>query len=541
MTLCDGATLAGEGLRTDVCIIGGGPAGVVVATELVKAGHDVVVLEAGSQSHDLHQIRDLPRSVSGHVRGSQRDTRGRNRGLPYYPLRLSRVRGIGGSTRALKAHGLRSRPLDAIDFEPVFGEGWPFPYQEFASYLAQAGWYCGLTGQDLSWDAWNPPFGLNRRAELSMIGFRHGPRETFRLRGLQACGSEGQRWVTSAAATGFEVDAAGHIDRVRVTTRSQESFTVEARYVVLATGGIDNARLLLANESLLEHMGPAADNVGRNFMEHLHYIAGFLVPSSAEAGAEIVRAFRAAAGQDPWLTAGDAVVRTEGLARTAFVAVPAYASSLNPGVDALGRIVRSVPYGPFDRSLWSDELRSVLRGAGKIPSGIAERLNRSVPRDAFAVAAMSEQTPNPASRVTLSDRLDSTGLRLPVLDWRLNELDIGSAQRSADLLGSELAAAGLGEFVPASNRRGGRFPAVTGGWHHMGTTTMSVRPSDGVVDSNCRVHGVPNLFIAGSSVFPTGGFANPTLSLVALSIRLAQHLATSFAADRPAAHFDHAP
>ncbi len=343
MTLLDGATLDGASLRTDVCVIGGGPAGIVVAIELAEAGHDVVVLEAGSHDHDLHQIRDLPRSVSGHVRGSQADARGENRGLPYYPLRLSRVRGIGGSTRALKRHGLRSRPLDAIDFEPTFGEGWPLPYREFASFLAKAGWYCGLAGENLSWEAWNPPFGGDRRTDLSMVGFRHGPRETFRLRGFQARESEGQRWITSAAATGFEVDAAGHVTRVRVTTRSRESFTVVTRSVVLATGGIDNARLLLANESLLEHMGPAADNVGRNFMEHLHYVAGHLVPSGAAAREEIALSFRTRTELDTWLTASNAVVRAEGLARTAFAAVPAYASSIpgcrcswsNPSIRAL--------------------------------------------------------------------------------------------------------------------------------------------------------------------------------------------------------------
>jgi hypothetical protein len=274
-------------------------------------------------------------------------------------------------------------------------------------------------------------------------------------------------------------------------------------------------------------------------MEHLHYVAGHLVPSGAAAREEIALSFRTRTELDTWLTASNAVVRAEGLARTAFAAVPAYASSINPGVGALGRILRSLPYGPFDRSLWSHEIQTILRGAGKIPRGFAEQLNPSVPRDAFAVTAMSEQTPNPASRITLSDRRDRTGVRLPVLEWKLNEHDIGSARRSIELLGNELAAAGLGDFVPASNEHGGRLPPVTGGWHHMGTTKMSTRASNGVVDPNCRVHGVPNLFIAGSSVFPTGGFANPTLSLVALAIRLAHHLGRGSRTDEPAPQMGH--
>jgi choline dehydrogenase-like flavoprotein len=401
------------------------------------------------------------------------------------------------------------------------------PYEEFASYLSRAARYCGLPTMNPSWDAWSPPLDRHGGGLLEMVGFRHGPRERFQMLGIRAHESERQSWITSAAATGFEVDATGHVAGVRVATRSRASFTVEAQRVVLASGGIDNARLLLASEPLLEHMGAATDHIGRNFMEHLHYVAGHLVPNGADARSEIARFFENRDGQQPWLTTSDAITRAEGLARTAFAAVPAYTSSLNPGVAALGRVLRAVPYGPFDRSLWSDEFQTVLRGVTKIPGGIANQLSRSAVRDAFAVSAMSEQRPNPASRVILSDRLDRTGLRLPVLEWQLGEHDIRSARRSAELVGEELAAAGLGEFVPAWGGRDGRFPAVTGGWHHMGTTRMSAQANNGVVDPNCRVHGVSNLFVAGSSVFPTGGFANPTLSLVALSIRLARNLAQS--------------
>ena len=166
----------------------------------------------------------------------------------------------------------------------------------------------------------------------------------------------------------------------------------------------------------------------------------------------------------------------------------------------------------------------MIRSAARIPGAFVEQLNSTVEREMFALAAMSEQTANDASRITLSDRRDRYGLRLPVLEWRLNGTDIESAHRAIDLLGADLAASGLGEFIPSRPELDGRSPVVTGGWHHMGTTMMSADASRGVVDADCRVHGLQNLYVAGSSVFPTGGFANPTLSLVALSIRLGHHL-----------------
>jgi choline dehydrogenase-like flavoprotein len=529
MSVLDGESLAGQRLHADFCVIGGGPAGIVVAAELAEAGHDVVLLEAGSDSHDSHSARNMHRSIRAHARGAQADTRGINRGNPYFPLRMSRVRGVGGSARALKSHGLRSRPLDAIDFEPRHGAEWPMPYGDFAAYLEAAERYCGIPATGTQWNASQGPFGDGQSSGLAVVGFRHGSRDEFRRRGADAGHQEHLRWVGGAAVTRFESDTAGHVAGVHVATRSRSSFTVEAHTIILATGGIDNARLLLANEPLLEHMGEASEHVGRYFMEHLHYVAGHVIPADSAARSEIASWFETAEGEDPWLAIDDAVVREEEIARTTFAAVPAYSSSLDPAVNAFGRLIRSVPFGPFDRSLLAAEVRTAASGARSIPGAVADQLSRSQSRDCFAVTAMSEQTPNADSRVTLSDRRDRNGIPLPMLDWQLNDLDISSARRSAEILGSELAEAGLGDFVPTWGGPGDRLPVFTGGWHHMGTTRMSLHAEDGVVDPDCNVHGVPNLYVAGSSVFPTGGFANPTLSLVALAVRLARFLT----AERP--------
>jgi choline dehydrogenase-like flavoprotein len=156
---------------------------------------------------------------------------------------------------------------------------------------------------------------------------------------------------------------------------------------------------------------------------------------------------------------------------------------------------------------------------------------RGGPDDKLAVyqlVAMAEQAPNPYSRVTLSDRRDAFGLNRPRLDWRLTDLDTRSIRGSIDIIDAELRQAGLGRV---ERKFGDEHPPVQvqAQWHHMGTTRMDPDERHGVVDRNCKVHGVDNLFVAGSSVFPTSGYANPTLTIVAMALRMADVLKTRFA------------
>ena len=136
---------------------------------------------------------------------------------------------------------------------------------------------------------------------------------------------------------------------------------------------------------------------------------------------------------------------------------------------------------------------------------------------------MSEQAPNPDSRVTLGSRRDRFGQPVPRLDWRLTDLDRRSIRRGQELVDQALRAAGLGRVERMLGDEHPE-PAISGGPHHMGTTRMSADPRHGVVDPDCRVHGIGNLYVAGSSVFPTCGYANPTLTILALTLRLAAHL-----------------
>jgi choline dehydrogenase-like flavoprotein len=141
----------------------------------------------------------------------------------------------------------------------------------------------------------------------------------------------------------------------------------------------------------------------------------------------------------------------------------------------------------------------------------------------YSLENMSEQVPNPDSRITLSSDKDRLGLNRVRLDWRLSPIDIESAIRTQEILDQEFRHAGLGRLF---SRLKDETPPmrISGGWHHMGTTRMHVDPKKGVVDENSRIHGMSNLYVAGPSVFPTGGYANPSLTIVALAVRLADHI-----------------
>jgi choline dehydrogenase-like flavoprotein len=149
-----------------------------------------------------------------------------------------------------------------------------------------------------------------------------------------------------------------------------------------------------------------------------------------------------------------------------------------------------------------------------------------VKNDRVDLYAMVEQAPDPESRVTLSEKRDALGMPLSRIDWKISEHELRSVRRLGELVGQQLEAAGLPRHTAAHWLEGGaRWRShFTDRAHHMGTTRIAANPREGVVDENCQVHGVDGLFVAGSSVFPTAGHANPTQMIVAMALRLGDWL-----------------
>jgi choline dehydrogenase-like flavoprotein len=161
----------------------------------------------------------------------------------------------------------------------------------------------------------------------------------------------------------------------------------------------------------------------------------------------------------------------------------------------------------------------------------------------IALLVRAEQAPNPDSRVTLTRDEDALGMKRVQLDWRLSHIDVRSVDVLVRTLGEELARLGLGKVVPASWLKEGQSwhsdPLISshpiGGYHHMGTTRMAEDPRLGVTDARTCVHGIANLYVAGSSLFPTSGWANPTLTIIALALRTADHISNALERPRRAA------
>ena len=478
---------AGRAFDCDVCVVGAGAAGIALALELAGARLRVVLLESGGFERE-EATQDL--------------YRGRIFGRSYPPLDALRSRWFGGTTNAWLG---RLRPLDASDFEArewLPHSGWPISAQELEPFLGRAGRTCGL--EDVASDAAgapaDPPLPLDpaviETRELRIAPSRFG--ERYREAVTHAANLD--TFLHANAVELVANQAGSALSGVRVAALGGSSFPVRARCVVLAAGGIENPRLLLASNRVQKAgLGNGADLVGRFFMEHPQLAAGALLPASADLPLGLYRARTLGRGQSvALLTPSAALLRRERI--QSFAALVA-------GEAALPELERSLAQSVHE-----------LEAAAGAPA----------PRALFLLNTC-EQAPNPASRVRLVEERDALGLPRVQLEWRLSPSDLHGLRRGHELLARELGRAGIGRLQLMFGPDDMDWPADLGGsGHQMGTTRMHSDPRQGVVDASCRVHGVANLYVAGSSVFPTCGAADPTLTIVALAIRLADHLKREF-------------
>jgi choline dehydrogenase-like flavoprotein len=342
------------------------------------------------------------------------------------------------------------------------------------------------------------------------------------------CRQSRRTWVVDIATN----EAGSEVAELQVATLSGGRFAVRAPVFVLACGGLENARLLLAaRQSINVGLGNQHDNVGRYFMEHPHLAAARVLVDDPQRlrfyNPDIPAAYRA----------GHKIAGCLQLHREVQAAAELLNCDCNFLVDnvgtsgyaALRRIWNAAERGAVPDHLWAD-LGVAIADLDDTAAGLLGRFGVREYRpdhSRFFMWSTAEQSPDPASRVVLGDERDALGVPRLKLDWRLNELDRRSLRAVQQKVAEELGRTGIGRLKVAEWLDG--QPAVwelMGGSHHMGTTRMSDAPERGVVDRDCRVHGTANLYIAGSSVFPTGGSANPTLTIVALALRLAEHLET---------------
>ena len=514
--LIDARTLsAGEELRADVCIVGAGPAGIVIARELLGSGLRICLLESGGQE---------PAKPPG----------GKSVGYPYFPLDRVATRAFGGTSFQWGSGNgdyWHSAPLDRLDFERRSGvahSGWPFARAELVPFYERAAPYADTVpfvySADPAADTDAADY-LPLRPDRIVSSFFQFSTATFTRYFDELANATNVALVLRATVAELLTDDARRVSSVRAFSALGRTLSVRARVTVLAAGGIENPRLLLlSNATEPGGLGNWHDLVGRFFMEHLSVRSGVVIPT----GPALIRekslyARREQNGGEikPVLRLHENVARSEWLLNVALLPEAWPQAAAAEGARSLSTLRRAFSVRPRPGGI-PGHVRNVARDAGDVIR--ARYVHRSSAlTDVLLLWVQAEQEPNPYSRITLGNDRDAHGLLTARVDWRLSDLDLHSIGRTQQLFDEELRLARLGRV---EDLLGDEHPPalIVGLHHHLGTTRMDADPNRGVVDADCKVHSLRNLYAAGSSVFPTGGWANPTLTVVALAIRLADHL-----------------
>jgi choline dehydrogenase-like flavoprotein/nucleoside-diphosphate-sugar epimerase len=533
--------LYGEGnasaiAECDLCIIGSGPAGSTIAGELSDTGLRVTLLESGGfkRSPEADALNEL-------------ENIGRPRVVDQWTVR-NRI--VGGSSHTW---GGRCGPFDAIDFEErpwVPESGWPFEIGDLAPYLDRTAPYLGLAvGSGFSDERFWTIAGRRRPRsgpdpevllpffwQFSRDDAESYPYEYMRFdRNLVKRLSPNVTLVTGATVLRINpVESGRAVRSVEFAAPDGRRRTLSASTVVVCAGAIENARILLSSDAVTPNgLGNDRDLIGRYFMDHSRGPVGSFKISASKAlqkrfGRYNVRGHLFRAG----LRLSPEIQRAEKLLNCAAWLGEVVAPD-DPW-DALRRVFRGKPQLPGDAL-------AIASNAGLFVRGLRDYLieRNGIPRklEALNLDCMCEQRPDRDSRVMLSERRDRFGMRLSRIDWRIHEDEPRTMRRMAELVVEQFVRMGLPAPLLADwvRDRADFPPTITDVAHPTGTTRMSNHLTKGVVDAQCCVHGVEGLYVAGSSVFPTVGHCNPTQMIVALALRLADHLkARAEAARTPA-------
>jgi choline dehydrogenase-like flavoprotein len=528
---------AGSRIETDLVVIGGGAAGITMAKRLAGKSTRVVLLESGGEKPDAF-TQSL---YSGAMVGQKTDA-----------LDTSRLRFFGGSTNHW---GGWCRPLEPTDFTARTDwpeSGWPINRSDLDAYYPAAAALCQLgptSFDDLSFWRTQPqgrnlaPLPFNRALlqealfQISSVNFGrdHGP-------ALKAASNikiilDATVLELLPSASSRPEQSRKSVGSILVTTKGGKTFTVSGRSFVVATGGIESARLLLLSDKMNPNgAGNENDLVGRYFMDHVWMTTagylrfahdGFQAPlyfdETAVGGARIFAALACAPG----------FIARENIGAVRIILAPSRTSTA--GLDSARAVVTQLRHGAIPDHLGEHlsnmmaDIDVIAESAYKTVTGSKTGWIANDPHAPFKGAFVDlnfEQRPNRDSRVLLDTVRDAFGQRRIRMDWRLSDTDRRTATRALDIAAREFGRIGLGRTrIRVDVANGGDWPGeIKGSDHHSGTARMSATAKTGVVDKDCRVHSIGNLYVAGSAVFPTIGYANPTLTIVALALRLADHL-----------------
>jgi choline dehydrogenase-like flavoprotein len=527
----------------DICIVGSGPVGMALALEFESLGSDVVVLESG-RKRIAPELAELSSAVIVDP-------------LRHAKMEIAVCRALGGTSWTW---GGRCVAFDQVDFASrahVPHSGWPIGKDDVEPWYARASEYlrCG--------DArfYSPPaHACDLGADVSADFLERWSTESQLVLAHQERIERSERIKLYLDSTVIDLDLGsnGRAVETVVVAGSDGTSRVKARNVILAAGGIETTRLLLAVQRLwTDHFGGAGGPLGRYYMGHISGKIASIVFDEPAAIADFDFELDAAHTYVRRRFMLSAAAQMEhGLLNTAFwpdnppfhdprhrssvLSAVFLALSLPPiGRRLLPEAIRTAHVGPKPRR-FGDHIANVIFGA---PRGVWDILKilrdrfLSKPRKPgflvrnsngrYALHYHCEQEPSPDSRVVLTEEKDKFGLPRVAIDLRFTDDDVHSVIDSHQILDSALRANGVGRleyWYPDEELPNRVLAQASDGFHQAGTTRMGQNPKDSVVDSNLKVHDVANLYVASSSVFPTSGQANSTYLATALAVRLANHL-----------------
>lgn len=513
-------------LQSDICIVGCGAAGIAIAQEFLNTPHQVLLLESGDFEPDPQTQALYDVETVGHPLRSQQGYVSRNR---YF----------GGSTNTW---GGRCMVLNAIDFEPrdwVTDSGWPFGKATLVPFYQRAVKLLGLPDyQQFSPNQWRrhllgpQPDQLLGDGVVTPDVALYGPSvpKFKQMYGPQLMQAPNIRLCIHANVTEIEPDPGLQtVQRLQVSTLSGNQFWVHSQVYILACGGWENARLLLASQRHSSSgLGNAHDLVGRYYMEHPKITLGRIYPTG--------KALRSPIFQDLCRTRGgfaqlglrltDQQQRQHQLLNHYVELLPGCSFDLPAITQAfqqVGSRLKHLQWGQIQ----PQDVAALWPHLGELSTYfVRKRFNHPIAYPSIILRNHFEQSPNRASRVQLSRQRDALGQNRLQVNLRISRQDQESLAQFHHHLGQQLQTLGLGRLESNLPPLASAWATLTDSSHHMGTTRMGIHPRQGVVDETCKLHGCNNLYIASSSVFPTVGHANPTLTILALALRLADHLKT---------------
>ncbi|MFM5984981.1 MAG: GMC oxidoreductase [Sphaerospermopsis kisseleviana] len=545
----------------DVCIIGAGPACLTLAKELIGENLEICILESGGlePNADMQSLNESMESVGDQIPPCSN----------FPGAETLRTRQFGGTANQwlnlrTGEKTIRYVPLEEVDFEKrdwLPYSGWPIARKDLDPYYQRAQEICGLglySYDPKDWESQNTrqiPF--DQRFLINRIfQFSTGDVFTYDYQELVRQASNIKAYLYASVYELEVNETAQIINRVKFLNPQGQEFWVTAKQFILATGGIENARLLLlSNQVQKTGLGNQYDLVGRFLMDHPLVRVGAIRPSSRKVFSQLglygmQKSDNIEIMAKPVLS--HEVIQREKLLGANFFLIPShFMTGFNPlrfffpkgrnyisqavssGI-ILSRKVRSLKFDADDiKHLFSvlsgiDDILYFQTRKSVVAGHILDAYWTQDPQQQknlgmIQVYSCTEQAPCPDNRIILGSDKDRFGYPKVQLNWRWDQFSRDSFVRAETFLKDEVARVGLGKLRLELDK--GNPQLVRPSIHHnMGTTRMHDDPQQGVVDANCKVHGVANLFITGSSTFPTGGYANPTLTIVALAIRLADHL-----------------